>query len=65
MAKLNGKELSNIEDKSIDEILKLEGYVKDRVAVELNYSIVPKAQYGEVIVKAGDTIEVVSFVGGG
>lgn len=36
-----------------------------RVAVELNGDIVPKAQYSDTIFKDGDSVEVVSFVGGG
>ena len=36
-----------------------------RVAVELNGDIVPKVQYADMIFKDGDSVEVVSFVGGG
>lgn len=41
------------------------GYDPKRVAVERNEAIVPKAQYGETVLKDGDVIEVVNFVGGG
>ena len=34
-------------------------------AVERNGDIVPKAQYDETVLKDGDSVEVVSFVGGG
>jgi sulfur carrier protein len=33
--------------------------------VELNLEIVPKSQYDSTILKDGDSVEVVSFVGGG
>ena len=36
-----------------------------RVAVEVNGDVVPKAQHGEHRIRAGDAIEVVTFVGGG
>ena len=36
-----------------------------RVAVERNEEIVRKAAYGEIILKDGDALEVVSFMGGG
>lgn len=36
-----------------------------RVAVELNRDILPKAQYQETLLKEGDTLEIVHFVGGG
>ncbi|MBR3993717.1 MAG: sulfur carrier protein ThiS, partial [Clostridia bacterium] len=41
------------------------GYDLMRVAVELNGDIVPKVQYADTIFKDGDSVEVVSFVGGG
>ncbi len=36
-----------------------------RVAVELNLTVVKKALYDSSIVKDGDEVEVVNFVGGG
>jgi thiamine biosynthesis protein ThiS len=35
------------------------------VAVEINRAIVPRAQHASHVVKDGDAIEVVQFVGGG
>ena len=37
----------------------------DRVAVEHNLEIVPRARWQETPVRAGDRLEVVHFVGGG
>jgi sulfur carrier protein len=36
-----------------------------RVAVELNLDILPKAEYGTTLLKEGDSLEIVHFVGGG
>ena len=36
-----------------------------RVAVERNEEIVRKTAYGETVLKDGDALEVVSFMGGG
>ena len=36
-----------------------------RVAVELNLDILPKADYGTTMLKEGDRVEIVHFVGGG
>ncbi len=36
-----------------------------RVAVELNENIVKKAQYEGTMIRDGDSLEVVSFMGGG
>lgn len=35
------------------------------IAIELNEEIVPKTTLAQVILKDGDVLEVVSFVGGG
>jgi len=37
----------------------------DRVAVELNLSIVPRNRWGETMIEEGDRLEIVHFVGGG
>ena len=64
MVKINGKEL-NIAGKTVAEYLRATNYDPKRIAVERNGDIVPKAQYGETVLKDGDSVEVVSFVGGG
>jgi thiamine biosynthesis protein ThiS len=37
----------------------------DRVAIELNREIVPRAQWAETKLTEGDSLEIVHFVGGG
>jgi sulfur carrier protein len=37
----------------------------DRVAVELNLEIVPRDRWSETLLKDGDRLEIVHFVGGG
>ena len=64
MVKINGEYL-NISGKTISEYLISSGYDAKRVAVELNGDIVPKTKYSEIMLKDEDTVEVVSFVGGG
>ena len=64
MVKINGEEL-NIVGKTVAEYLVTTSYDPKRIAVERNGDIVPKAQYGETVLKDGDSVEVVSFVGGG
>ncbi len=44
------------------EFLKIQ---HQRVAVELNESIVKKDRYAEAVINEGDALEVVSFMGGG
>ena len=64
MVKINGEEL-NIAGKTVAEYLRATNYDPKRIAVERNGDIVPKAQYGETVLKDGDSVEIVSFVGGG
>ena len=40
-------------------------YDPGRIAVERNGDIVPKARYKDTVLQDGDSLEVVSFVGGG
>ena len=64
MVKVNGESL-DIAGKTITEYLADASYDIRRIAVERNGDIVPKAQYGEAVLQDGDTVEIVSFVGGG
>ena len=64
MVKINGKEL-DVAGKTVAEYLAETNYDVSRVAVERNGEIVPKAHYGETVLEDGDSVEVVSFVGGG
>lgn len=64
MVKINGENL-DIAGKTIAEYLYTTNYDKQRIAVERNGDIVPKAQYIETVLLDGDRVEVVSFVGGG
>ena len=63
--KVNGKERAIQEPVTLEAFLEQEGYRKDRIAVELNGSIIPKANYADTILRSTDVLEVVSFVGGG
>ncbi len=64
MVKING-ELFDVDGKSVSEYLKSAGYDMKRIVVERNGDIVPKLQYEETMLTDGDSVEIVSFVGGG
>ena len=64
MLTINGKEYE-LNGKTVLEALTELGYTEQRVAVELNESIVPKDQYSSTVLYEGDHLEVVRFVGGG
>ena len=64
MVKVNGED-KKIAGKTIAEYLSTTNYDIKRIATELNGDIVPKALYAETMLADGDSIEIVSFVGGG
>lgn len=64
MVKINGKSL-DVAGKTITQYLQQTDYVLQYIAVEQNGNIIPKSTYDEVVLKDGDTLEIVSFVGGG
>ena len=64
MVKVNGEFLP-VEGKTLAEYLETTHFDPLRIAVERNGEIVPKASYKEVVLEDGDSLEVVSFVGGG
>lgn len=51
--------------KTVSAYLQETGYELSRVAVERNLSIIPRAQFDSTVLADGDSIEIVSFVGGG
>ena len=64
-AKINGQIVDLAEKTTIQQILQTQNHKTDRVAVELNGQIVPKSAYEQQEIKSEDTLEIVSFVGGG
>ncbi len=64
MVHINGKNV-NVGGKSLNEYLSCTEYDIKRIAVEINGNIVSRSQYDNVILSDGDSVEIVSFVGGG
>ena len=64
MVKVNGTEL-DIAGKTVTEYLATTSYDSGRIAVERNGDIVFKSQYDVTVLRDGDSLEIVSFVGGG
>jgi sulfur carrier protein len=52
-------------DASLEQLIGELGLKGDRVAVERNGEIVPRAGWAGTVVNGGDRVEVVHFVGGG
>ena len=64
MVKVNGLDL-DIAVKTAAEYISTTDYDAKSIAVERNGDIVFKSQYEESVLENGDSIEIVSFVGGG
>ena len=65
MITINGQALENQEGATLLELLEAQGYRLGVIAVEYNGKILKKEDYSEILLRDGDKLEVVSFVGGG
>lgn len=63
--KVNGKDISLNDKKTISDLLKEFKINENRVVVELNREIIVKEDFSKINLKEDDTVEVISFVGGG
>ena len=52
-------------DQSLGSILSTLALRKELIAIALNDTIVPRAEWGHILVSEGDRLEIVHFVGGG
>ena len=64
MVRTNGEE-TDAAGRTVAEHVASAGFNAARVVVELNGDIVPKAAYADTVLKDGDSVEVVCFMGGG
>jgi sulfur carrier protein len=62
---VNGEQKSFPASLSLAQLIEHLGMKGDRVAVELNREIVPRAQWSGTELHDGDRLEIVHFVGGG
>ncbi len=62
---LNGEKREVPENVNILGLLEHLSVQHQRVAVELNEMIVKKDRYSETVIREGESIEVVAFMGGG
>ena len=64
MLKINGQSVQ-VAGITIEEYLNEKNFDARKVAVEVNEEIVPKSKFAEVILRDGDVVEIISFMGGG
>ena len=64
MLKINGKDTNAI-GKTLSEYLQAANYDSRTIVVEINEEIVEKTKHDDTILKDGDVVEIISFMGGG
>ena len=62
---VNGEKRELVAGTTVRQLLEQLSLNPARVAIEYNLEILPKAQWEETRVAAGDKLEIVQFVGGG
>jgi thiamine biosynthesis protein ThiS len=62
---VNGEERQIEANATVEELLASLGLRGTLVAVECNEEVIPRARHTSTVLKEGDRIEVVHFVGGG
>ncbi|MDO4684012.1 MAG: sulfur carrier protein ThiS [Lautropia sp.] len=62
---LNGEPRQVATDQTLASLIEQLGYTGKRIATERNGEIVPKSQYTDTLLAAGDRLEIVVAVGGG
>ena len=62
---INGVITENVKAGTVRELLEDLKVDPDRVAVEVNLTVVRRAAYGQFRLNDGDVVEIVNFVGGG
>jgi thiamine biosynthesis protein ThiS len=62
---LNGEPYTIEGDSRLTTLIERLKMKPSRIAVELNHEVVPKAEHARVVLKDGDHLELINFVGGG
>ncbi|MHC4976051.1 MAG: sulfur carrier protein ThiS [Planctomycetota bacterium] len=62
---VNDSVLSLPDDATLESMLRLRGLDKRPCAVEINKTLVPKRDHASCTLREGDSIEIVTLVGGG
>jgi thiamine biosynthesis protein ThiS len=65
LVKINGEQRQIPDNLSVTAMLELFAMAGDRVAIERNLNILPRADWSKTQVEPNDSFEIVHFVGGG
>ncbi|MCI0339125.1 MAG: sulfur carrier protein ThiS [Acidobacteria bacterium] len=62
---VNGDPYRIAENSNVSDLINELKLTPQRLAIELNLSILPRAAWHETMLSAGDKLEIIHFVGGG
>ncbi len=62
---VNGEPLDYPDRLTVTQLIQQRGLAGKAVAVELNREVVPRAEHDSTVLREGDTVELVTLVGGG
>ncbi|MDQ1589763.1 MAG: sulfur carrier protein [Pyrinomonadaceae bacterium] len=62
---INGEIRELPEDITLDALVRQLALAPERLAIELNREVVRRARWAETLMRDGDQVEIVHFVGGG
>ena len=65
IVQVNGKDLEIDSQSTVVTLIIQLGYQDQRIALEVNESIIPKSKHTEFTLNNGDKIEIIKAVGGG
>jgi sulfur carrier protein len=62
---LNGESYAVEGDARLSGLIEKLNLRRGRIAIELNQAVIPKAEWANILLRPGDQVEIVNFVGGG
>jgi len=62
---VNGKDLEVNNQSSAADLINQLGYQDQRIALEVNETIISKSKHAEFVLNTGDQVEIIKAVGGG
>lgn len=65
IVQVNGEPMEVQENSTVRDLVAKLALRAEEVAVEVNLEVIPRAEHGQRGLRAGDQVEVVTFVGGG
>ena len=62
---INGEKYSFNKSFNVSELVEKLELDVEKIAIELNLEVVPFSEYSQTILKDGDKLEIIHFIGGG